>query len=122
MMDLPERKPFHLPTSIFIKTTTAEGKYFAHALDMDLMCSGGTEEEVVDRIKLCVRAYVEHGLSRGYVSDIHFPADPSHWEGLFSSDSTLKVLGEPIEIYDTRLLMLGFDETNQRTATALQAG
>ncbi len=122
MTGLPERVPFQLPTSIFIKTTTVEGKHFAHALDMDLMCSGGTEGEVLDRIKLCVVAYVEHGLSRGYVEDIRFPADESHWEDIFSPDSTFKVLGDPIKIYDRRLVMLGFDETNQRRPTALQAG
>jgi hypothetical protein len=119
-------RPFSLPKSVTISfCKTKSGRYRAHALDFDLVCTGTDRDETKRRIRLAVKTYIEYGLSNGWRNYILFPAPDECWQRL-SSTETLIAIWDPIVIRDEqqdaqqRLLVYGAQRNENREA-ALQA-
>jgi hypothetical protein len=103
-MAMPARKPFELPTTVTIVFRPDPNKTItAHALDFDLVCTSNSREDVIKKIRLAVRSYIEFGFLNGWAEDIRYPAPEKFWP---PEGTKLEVM-EPIEIMSRELLVYG---------------
>ena len=113
-------KSFKLPKAITIALyKNAEGKCVAHALDFDLVSVANDEQEVLKKIRLAVKVYVEYGLNNNWAEDIDFPAPDRFWQGVAKAEHIGSL--PPIEIEDKRLFVFRAMIANEALRPALQA-
>ena len=64
---------FSLP-AMLTNVIWTNGKSKAHNLDFDLVTVAPTEDEALQKLRLCIKTYVEFGLSKGWDNYIIFHA------------------------------------------------
>jgi len=94
----------------------ATGEYVAHALDFDLICTGATPEESLEKLRQCTKAYIEFGYSQGWKKYIDFPAPEECWERALTDEKPMTPL-PPIIIDKTKFLVFAVRE-NEACAAA----
>jgi hypothetical protein len=99
-----QRRAFQLPMTTTISVGQRDGRFIAHALDFDIVCTGETEDDATDKLALSIKTYIEYGLSKGWSGDILFPAPTECWDRL-SPDTPVKLM-PPIFIDDRRMLVV----------------
>lgn len=90
-------KKFRLPTTITNLLQKSEHRCVAHNLDFDLVAVANNEQEAKERLSLCIKTYVEFGLSKGWDDNIYFPAPEEIRAELKRQDIRLEI-APPIEI------------------------
>ena len=64
------------------KRETGINRVTAHALDFDIVCEAANEDTALEKLRLAVTGYLEHGLREGLEQDILFPAPQKFWDKL----------------------------------------
>lgn len=110
-------KKFRLPTTITNLIQKGDECCTAHSLDFDIVAVAPSESEAWDKLQLCIKTYVEFGLSRGWEDYIYFPAPEAVRAELKKADTQLEVR-PPLQIAnDLRPVVAARPHDHQRVAS-----
>ena len=99
-----KQRKFYLPmTAMFASHTNERGKVIVHSLDFDLVASGDTFDSAIEKLRISVKVYIEHGIMNNLTDLIPCPAPDQYWPKNERQDVELL---PPIDVDESRMFIL----------------